>query len=276
MTEHLRSPELRRAAHDMYCEMFLKGYRQSTSLPVERSTGFALVLYVVFISTFDVEFERARQQRDLLDYPSVLGTPPVAELWTALTEYLRAFRRDDEITGHVQSTFAAHYEDYRRYVTDTVARTDFGTTLKIARMDSGLTLRTIYEIIRRFNGHRPDQDCAEQFFALGMAGKFLDDMRDMVDDVSAGEPNLLYSLTASNERDLGVLQGALRQGRPITTWWWQEHCPNSLSEYFRHASGYYDRVTAADLRLPLDTLLSLLYSPRYWRKPIRRSPVIAQ
>ena len=272
-TTDLRSAEFRRPAHDMYCEMFLNGYRQATSYTVDRSTGLALVLFMVFIFEFDEEFERTKQLGDPPDYLALIDAPPVTGVWNALCDYLHAFGRDQEIIGHVLSTFATNYDDYRRCVAEAARQGDFATTVCLVERDSGLTLLTMYEIIRLFNGHQYRADCARQFFALGMAGKFLDDIRDMADDVAAGDPNLLFALTLANERDRAALEAALQDGTRITMWWWSRNCRTTLETYLSHTYRYYDRVTDPELRLPLDICLTLLYSRGYWRRPIHRRPV---
>jgi hypothetical protein len=276
ITARLQSPEFRRAAHDMYCEMFLDGYREATSFRVSRATGLALVLFMVFIFTFDQEFERRRRLGDPPGYQAIIDTPRVAEVWHVLAEYVRAFGRDDEILDHLRATFAKNYDDYRRCVAEATTRVEFAATVRLVERDSGLALKTMYDIIRLFNGHRQHPECARQFFALGMAGKFLDNVRDMADDVAAGDPNLLHALTFENQRERAVLATAMRDRRRITLSWWSQNCPVSLESYFRHTFHYYDQVTAAGLRLPLDICRALLYSRRYWRTPIHRSPVREQ
>jgi hypothetical protein len=272
----LKNPEYRRAAHDMYCEMFLDGYRETTSLRVSRATGLAVVLFMILIFTFDQEFERSRRLGKPPDYQAILNSPGVAEVWGALAQYLQAFGRDDEVLEHLRSTFATNYDDYRRCVSDATSQVGFEATVRLVEHDSGRTLQTVYNIIRLFNGHQTHPQCESEFFALGMAGKFIDDLRDMVDDVAAGDPNLLHSLTYENQDERAVLEAALRSRDPITLGWWSRHCPSSLGSYFDHTFHYYDQVTSATLRLPLDICLALLHSRRYWRTPIHRSPARQQ
>jgi hypothetical protein len=272
VSARLHNPEYRRAAHDIYCEMFLEGYQETTSLPVSQTTGFALVLFTVFIFTFDREFERSRRLGEPPDYLTIIDTPSVAEAWEALAQYLKMFGRDDEILAHLLHTFNGHYDDYRRCVNEAIARVGFDATVRLVEYDSGRALLAAYEIIRRFNGHSPHPQCESEFFALGMAGKFFDDLRDMADDVAAGLPNLLHALTSENEKERGILEAALRDQVRITLSWWSRYCPASLDLYFRHAFRYYDQVGSTKLRLTLDILLALIRSRMYWWKPIRQSP----
>jgi hypothetical protein len=271
-TARISSAEFERAAHDMYCEMLLNGYRRATSTPAADSTGLAIVLFMVFVFTFDQEFERARQVGDPTDHPTLLGLPRVAEIWSALREYLRIFGRDEAVIGYLTELFEHHYDHYRRDVEAAATSGDFDTTRVLVERDSGLPLRAVYEIIRLFNNHENDSGCARQFHTIGIAGKFLDDIRDMADDVAARNPNLLYALSMADARDHRTLRAALRAHTPVTIWWWARNCPTTLTAYFRHIYRYYDDVTHPDLRLPLDVCLTLLHSRRYWRRPIQRRP----
>src|SRR5205085_3445053 len=93
----LHSPEYRRAAHDIYCAMFIHGYSSVTGYPVDPGTGLALVLFVVFIYAFDEQFERSRRAGAMPDYQTIFDTPQVAEIWTALAAYLRNYGKDTVI-----------------------------------------------------------------------------------------------------------------------------------------------------------------------------------
>ena len=50
-------PELNRVVHDVYCDMFLRGYTEATGLATHRLTGLAVVLFAAFMYVFDDEFE---------------------------------------------------------------------------------------------------------------------------------------------------------------------------------------------------------------------------
>jgi len=254
--------QYRRAAHDMYCEMLIQGYQQVTSMPVSPDAGLAVVLFVVFIFTFDQEFERRSQSGKMLGYPIILATPAVSRAWQALTLYLEQFGRSESIAEHLLRTFEEHYVSYCRYLDDAVSANSFGAVLKLVEYDSGRSMLAAYEIIRLFHGHQQHQACAHQFFALGMAGKFLDDFRDVAADVASGNPNLLYALTSEHEGEKQALEAALRERRHIALRWWRRHCPESFGSYLDQAFAYYDQVRSPKLQLPLDICLALLYSPQ--------------
>jgi hypothetical protein len=242
---------------------------------VSQDTGLALVLFCCFMYTFDQEFEGCWQPADPPHYMTIIDIPVVAEIWGALSEYLTVAGRP-EVLSHLLDTFKAHYDDYCRCMGLAMAGGGFDATLRLSRYDSGRTLIAIYDIIRLFNGHEPHQRCAEEFYAIGMAGKFFDDLRDVTDDVSGSSPNLMHAFTAEHPEESQVLADALSQQCQLTLQWWSRNCPLSLASYFQHAFQYYDAVRSSRLRLTLDSSLVLLGSQRYWRKPIRRSPARVQ
>src|SRR5258708_5214980 len=123
--------QYRRIAHDIYCEMFIQGYQQITALPVSADTGLALVLFVVFIFTFDQEFERRCLKGITIDYPVILDTSQVAEAWSALARYLDAFGRADPILEHISRTFAENYAEYCWWLDEAKRTLSIESTVKL-------------------------------------------------------------------------------------------------------------------------------------------------
>jgi hypothetical protein len=272
-TVRLDNPEYRRATHDIYCAMFLRGYRRVTGYPVDPATGLVLVLFAVFIYTFDHQFERARRAGATADFQSILDRPSVAEVWAALAGYLHAHRRGRTILDHLLATFAAHYDSYHRLVLGARDRTDYAAGVALVEYDSGLALQTMYELVRLFNSHPFHAECARQFFAIGMAGKYVDDFADVAADHEAGNPNLMRALVAAYDKEEVVLRRSLAVADQLDLRWWRTHCPVSLQTYFGDAFSHYDRIADPVLRLPVDVYLLLLHSRRFWRGERRRSPL---
>jgi hypothetical protein len=271
------NPEFHRVVHDLYCDMFLRGYRQSTGYRIDRSTGLALVLFAIFIYAFDDEFEDRRRYGNNTDVEPVINSPCVAEIWQTIGAYLRATGHSDEIREHILTDFfGMGFDEYRRDIREAAVSGGFATTLRLVEFDSGRALRTMYHLIRLFNRQPYHKECAEEFYNLGMAGKFLDDMADYTDDVRSANPNLLHALATEEPADLVAAQSSLEAGEPITMRWWSEHCPVTYERYLRRTFGYYDQVTSPALRLPLDVYLALLRSRRFWRistvRTSRRQP----
>jgi hypothetical protein len=264
-TAALRHPEFHRVVHDVYCAMFLRGYRQSTGYRVDCSTGLVVVLFAVFMYVFDDEFEARRRRGASTDVEAIIEAPGVADIWATLGAYLRATGRDDEIRRYIVSDFfGAGFDDYCRDIGEAKAGGGLAATVRVVEFDSGEVLRTVYHLIRLFNGHPYHQPCAEEFRNLGLAGKFLDDMADYTADVESGSPNLLDALAAERPADLAAARSALAAGELVTMRWWREHCPATYERYLRWTFQYYDQVTAPKLRLPLDIYLALLRTRKFW------------
>jgi hypothetical protein len=264
-TAHLTSPEFHRVVHDLYCDMFLRGYRRVTGFPVEHSTGLVLVLFAVFIYAFDDEFEKRRLRGDGTEVEQILAAPAVLEVWEAIGAFLRATGRTDELRHHILTEFlGAGFDGYRRDVEEAATRGGFAVTVRLVEFDSGASLRTAYHLIRLFNRQPIHHPCADEFYHLGMAGKFLDDMADYVDDVRFGNPNLLHAMAAEDGSNASAARAALLAGEPITMRWWAQHCPATYQRYLRQTREHVDRVAAPDLRLPLDIYLTLLASRKFW------------
>ena len=56
-TAGLACAEFHRRVHDVYCGMFVRGYRQATGYRVDRLTGLAVVLFATLMYVFDDELE---------------------------------------------------------------------------------------------------------------------------------------------------------------------------------------------------------------------------
>lgn len=259
--------QYRRIAHDIYCEMFIQGYQQITELPVSADTGLALVLFVVFIFTFDQEFERRCRIGSTIDYPDILDTPVVAQAWHALARYLDVFGCADTILEHISRAFAENYGEYCWWFNEAKNTASIESTVKLVEYDSGRAMQTVCDMIRLFNDHQPDPRCAQQFFAVGMAGKFFDDFRDVAEDADGGMPNLLYAYASAHRETRAELDRALQNRVRVTLRWFSRHDPEVLGLYLDRAFGYYDRVRSDKLRFTLDICLALLGS-----RPRHRSP----
>jgi hypothetical protein len=264
-TAELVNPEFNRVVHDIYCSMFARGYRQATGYSVDQATGLVIVLFTIFMYAFDDEFEKRIESAADTSAEAIIKAPEVTAIWNAIGSYLSATGRGDEVREHImQSFFADGFDDYRENVASVRSKENFNDTRQLVEFDSGRVLDTVYHIIRLYNGHPLSRECATEFYNLGMAGKFLDDLSDYAHDVQSGSPNLLHALVGETPTERAVAVSALAAGQPITLPWWQAHGPVTLARYLDMTYGYYDQVKAPALRLPLDIFLVLLGTRKFW------------
>jgi len=264
-TTALRDPEFARVVHDIYSAMFLRGYQQVTGCRVDRDTGLVAVLFAVFVYAFDDEFERRRANGTASTVDEIIATPAVDEVWQTMGTFLRAAGRDDAVREFVRADFlGAGFDRYQRDLDAVEHGEGLSAAVRVVEFDSGEALRTVYHLIRLFNGHPFHESCAEQFRRLGLAGKYQDDMADYTADITSGSPNLLDAVAALWPEELTAARSAVAAGETVTQRWWREHCPRTHERYLREIAEHYDRVRAPALRLPLDIYAALLLTRRFW------------
>ncbi|MEU3988984.1 hypothetical protein AB0F24_11475 [Streptomyces platensis] len=264
-TAALTDPEFGRVVHDIYSDMFLRGYQQVTAYRVDRATGLVAVLFAVFICAFDDEFEQRRASGATSHADEIIAAPAVDEVWRTIGAYLRATGRDDAVRQYIWHDFlGSGFDRYRTDVEAVERGAGLPATVRVVEFDSGEALRTAYHLIRIFNGHPYHEGCAEQFRRLGLAGKYLDDMADYTADVTSGSPNLLDAVAGLWPDELAAARSAVAEGEVVTKRWWRERCPRTYERYLREIAEHYDHVRAPALRLPLDIYSALLRTRRFW------------
>ena len=271
-TEGISSPELQRSAHDVYCAMLLNGYRDLTGLSVLPDTGLAMVLFMCFMFVFDQEFESRRKDPRVNRFDAVRRAPQVNAIWRGYVTYCNSLPRGGAAVDLVEAQFESHYATFRERERVARDKRDLDSTNDLVELDSGLTLLTVYNIIRILNGHRHHIECHNQFRAVGIAGKFLDDIRDVAEDVRADLPNLFYASTAASLQERCNLAGAIRRQDTLSMSWLGSACPSSYRRFIDLTMSCYREVWTPALRLPLDIIWALLGTRRYWTHPIRRAP----
>jgi hypothetical protein len=257
-----------RVTRDIYCAMIVSGYKRVSRRPVTRATGFAIVLFVTFIFTFDREFEERRKAGTALDFHAIFASPDVARYLSALIEYANHFNAGKSIAAYLEDIFEAHYPAYCELLMRCLERGRFDDNLALAEYDSGRAFMAMYEIIRMFNCHPYDRACAEQFYAVGMSGKFLDDLADLAADYASGVPNLVLSLAASETGERIIVEQALAEHATLDLYWWSQRCSRTFGKFKELTFSYYDLISDDRLRLPVNLLLLVLHGKRFWAKSV--------
>lgn len=263
-TRTLKPDNSIRVTRDIYCAMIVSGYKRVSRRPVKRATGFAVVLFSTFIFAFDREFEERRRKGDVPEFREIFSSPEVARYLSALIDYGDRFDAGRNIAAYLENIFSTHYSMYSAVFLRCVEMNQFNDTLDLAKYDSGLAFMAMYDIIRIFNCHPYDQACAEQFYAVGMAGKFLDDLVDLAVDRMSGVPNLVLSLVAEEKEERAIVEQALAENIALDLHWWSQHCSRTFSKFKHITFSYFNHISDRHLRLPVNMLLLMLHGKRYW------------
>lgn len=260
-------PELKRVVHDVYCAMFVRGYEARTGRATDPMTGLAVVLFTVFMYVFDDEFEaRQREPGVVLDVHAIMTGTGVAEVWDALARYCEASGCWEPVRRQILDGFLLPgFDRYRALLAGAGDDVDVATGMSIIEYDSGMSLRTAYQVIRLFNDHPETPACEEQFRLLGVCGKLMDDLSDYRADAVDGTPNALRAFLNEEPGERAVANAALQSDTLLTPLWWQENCPRTYGRYSARILSLYQRVEVPHLRLPLDLFLALLGTDRFWR-----------
>jgi hypothetical protein len=190
-----------------------------------------------------------------LSVDEVLKAPLIQEQITIFRGYLQLFSRADPIMRYLRDLFAAHYDSYLKTLEKANNTLRFDDVLGATKVDTGIWLRCMLEVVALFNGHELQEEALHNFYLFGMVGKFADDMVDMPRDVEKHDPNLLYALTCQTQCDKDALHAALEAHERLRVTWWGEHCPHTYRRYFEHIEHYYQQIVSKKLRFACDLIM---------------------
>ncbi|MEU4587784.1 class 1 isoprenoid biosynthesis enzyme [Kitasatospora aureofaciens] len=252
--------------HDITSSLFFSGYEDVTSRKVPTECGLSIVLFNVLIHTFDDALDSNQSRVDVPSFHEILQMPLVAEAWRAFTIALTDTPRSNEILRYIESVFEDNFDRYRDLIRNARNSRDFSTACEIVHYDSGTVLLMIYHIMRMFCGHPLSNQCAKEFYMMGMAGKYCDDIADLREDFGTNSPNLFLALASENPKELSELQGRLEQQQEVNCFWLSRNCPLTYGAYFNYATEHYNLIESPKLRLAVDAhLLLILSRHRYVR-----------
>ncbi|WP_270886570.1 hypothetical protein [Pedococcus sp. 5OH_020] len=264
--------EIRTCTHDIYCDMMIRAYTGFTGLTVSPATGFAMTLFMIYIFTFDQEFERLRHRPESAEFEAVRGHRAVSDVWDGFVSYCQCLPNGAAVVALVEDRFRRYYQEFRRREEAASQLLDLPSTAALVDFDSGMVFETLHDILAIANQHEPTVSCRAQFRSVGLAGKFLDDLRDVGEDLRAGVPNLYHAATECHPLERQRLTAAASENPRLSLAWLESHCPRSHDEYVKLTLEHYSSLETPAFRLPLDLNWALVGSRRYWDKPIRRAP----
>ena len=111
------------------------------------------------------------------------------------------------------------------------------------------------EVVCLFNAHELESTILDDYYLLGMAGKFVDDMADLLLDREKGYLNLLNALLCQTPTELEAFQLAVHQKKQRDAFWWEEYCPDTYIRYLEYIEYYYNQLRSSKLRLVCDLMM---------------------
>ncbi|MFI0776256.1 hypothetical protein [Streptomyces sp. NPDC021212] len=246
--------------HDITSSVLFSGYTDITSRKVSTECGLSVVLFNALIHSFDDALDSDQSRTEMPRFHDILEMPSVSEVWRAFATSLAATSHNNQVLEYVESTFREDFDHYCHLIKRAKHVGDFATVRDIIHYDSGTVLLMIYQIIRIFCGHPFSRQCADQFYRMGIAGKYCDDIADLREDFGANNPNLFLAIAQENTEELSVLQGRLGRRQEADCSWLSGNCPKTYEAYFTYATEHYNLIHSAKLRLAVDAHLLLILS----------------
>ncbi|RJP72260.1 MAG: hypothetical protein C4539_03915 [Ignavibacteriales bacterium] len=245
---------------DSVLNIALAGYEEITGNKIINATGKMLHCLMELTKQFDEFIDNHRGTNDSLKLPDVVSIPEIQDQVKLFRDYLKSYGHEDEIIEYIRNLFGIHYEHYIGLLNDDVSSKSFANTLEICKLDGGNSLAYSMEIVRLFNNHPPIKKMQEEFFLLGTAGKFVDDIGDIFSDIKRNHLNLFCSLVNDNPAEKDILYKAVNDNVKINFSWLDQHCHSTFVEYIRKMESFNSRITSKKLRLVFE--LSVL--PAMW------------
>ncbi len=248
------------ALYDSVLNIVLEGYSEIMNKKILPETGQMMHYLIQLTIRFDEFLDKYRKTDQSLELKDVLSIPEVREELNRFRDYIKIQGREEEIISYLSEMFRNHYDRYIKLIKTDSFQESFEIVLELSQLDSGWLLASDMEIVRLFNNHSPSKKMQEEFFLLGTAGKFADDIGDIFSDIKRNHLNLFCSLVNDNPAEKDILYKAVNDNVKINFSWLDQHCHSTFVEYIRKMESFNSRITSKKLRLVFE--LSVL--PAMW------------
>jgi hypothetical protein len=238
-----------RAIYDAMFSFLLDGYVELAGVKVASGSGQIMLFLVELAKCLDEYLDEYLEAGDSLAMDEALEVPVLREQRAMFRRYLELYGCAEPILKYVRRLFVTYYDPYVNVLKAVKNNLQFEDIFEAARIDSGIWLRFVMEVVVLFNKHQMDDEVLNDFFLFGMVGKFADDMADLVADIEQGSPNLLYALIRQNPEEYVLLQFAIKRGERLNLAWWKKRCPLTYMHYFEYIEYYYQQIKSSKVRI---------------------------
>lgn len=171
-----------------------------------------------------------------------------------LNKYLELYSSAPNIMDFLKSSFEKHYDDYIILLENSREDACFENVQRVMEVDS-VWLSYTMETVALFNGHSLSPEARDDFYKLGLIGKFADDMYDLPSDLRTNQVNLLHSLIRQNTAEKDCLYEAAKESKRLDVEWWLAHCPITIRKYFAFIDSYYSQISSSKIKLACDAVI---------------------
>jgi hypothetical protein len=252
------------ASLDVWVDQLLSAYPKVAGYKVRRESGPLAIRYIRLMAALNREYEHRLATGQTLRLEQAIEAPLVADQIGEWEQFTAQYTQDPVVVKFMSGDDLVG--DYNRYIAVTT-QANFTTNLSLQiesiRLDSGGYLARLARLIDSFNERQSEPDVLEEFFLLGMAAKFADELADLATDRAEGRYNLLHALLYQHPKEHAGVMFRLERALPLPVSWWQECAPRSFGQFSRMFEGYYRRLRSPELQRICDaTMLRALRGPK--------------
>jgi hypothetical protein len=252
------------ASLDAWVGQLLSAYPEVAGYSVKKGSGQLAIHYIRIAAALNREYEHRLATGKSLRLEQLLKDQIVASRLAEWERFTARYTRDRAVVRFMSGDDVI--ADYDNYVSVTT-RTDFSINpalqIESIKLDSGGYLTRLARLIDRFNQRHANPGAPAEFFQLGMAAKFADELADLATDQAEGRYNLLLALLSQHPDESADVMVRLVNGLPIPISWWLEFAPQTFAEFSSLFDGYYSSLRSQQLRRICDvSMLRALGGPK--------------
>lgn len=246
---------LRIALYGAMYNVLLDGYQALAGSRLKAETGQFIFLVIDMTKKLDEYLDNQLDLQHIPELQEALDTPSIRSKIDLLRRYVEMQHCAEPVFDYLNSMFRNYYNNYVTSLAHARGANDFGAALKAAQIDTGIWLRAMMDLVAIFNGLAMNADAHEEFYWLGMVGKFADDMVDISRDVAQQRLNLIHMLIQQQNDELPHLYSAFENKVRLNARWWNDHCPKTFNRYFEFIDSYYHHIKNEQLRFACDLIV---------------------
>ncbi|MFD5074260.1 class 1 isoprenoid biosynthesis enzyme [Streptomyces sp. NPDC058371] len=244
-------------AYDVFLHLLLSGFAEITGRSVRQGTAQLLILLNRIAFLMDDEFER-RVRRESVIFDDLAATKGLSRAISDMRKHLDATcdpARSDGIRQALRATVETEYRGYATAVESRRAVPSVSDLLQDASVDCGAVMRQMAQVAALYQGFAAPQAALDDFYALGLACRFADDLRDWHCDRETGAGNVLLSILTQHPEEERRLTDAHRSGTRMNEKQWHRLCSAGFGEFTDLYSEHYARIRAKSLRIAADLMM---------------------